>query len=171
MTEIDLESGNLTGQGEAATLQILKYLTGLKLQSRKFFHQKNGIFKQIPVVWILDHEDLIDLSEPHKKGSIDLFIKTKTQKIAIRVQGKGHGQFLKGAGKAQHDKVQANMLKKHCEVVDVKNQECPQIFKEKVNELAIQEIRDAFKTARVLLPEIESHAQILIRKNKRNYHV
>jgi hypothetical protein len=163
MTEIDLESGNFIGQGESATLQILKYLTGLKLQSRKFFHHTNkyGIFKQIPVTWVLDHEDLVDLSESHMRGSIDLFIKTKTQKIAIRVQGKGHGHFLKGIGKAQHDKVQANMLKKHCEVVDVRIQECPQIFKEKVNELAIQEIRDAFKTACVMLP----HAQNLIRKN------
>lgn len=158
---LDYESGNLIGIGEKSTLGIIKRLTGLKEFHRKlFFITDEGIFKQIPITYILGPEDLTDLSEPHKKGSIDIFIRTKKRNIAIRVQGPGHGTgkkihgkfTLKGPGKSKHDDVQYGLLKKYCEVVDVTMTDSPTIFKERDNQTSEQEIRDSFKTSRVELP-------------------
>lgn len=158
---LDTESGNLVGIGEVTTLSILKRLTGLKEIKRKlFFINPEAIFTQIPITYILGPEDLTDLSEPHKKGSLDIFIKTKNGNIAVRVQGPGHGQgtkihgkyTLKGPGKSKHDDVQKDILKKYCQVVDIEMRECPIVFKERDNQTSEQEIRDSFKTARVELP-------------------
>lgn len=159
---VDLESGNFVGIGEASTITILKELTGLPQVYRKlFFITEQGIFTQIPIKWILGSEDLTNLSEAHLKGSIDIFIKTNDSSIAVRVQGKGHGAgqkhhgrySLKGIGKAKHDDVQKRILERYCQVVDVEFQECPNIFKERVNEKSVQEIMDSFKTARVPIPK------------------
>lgn len=149
------------GAGEKSAIEILQQLTGLPvIENRKlFFIEPKGIFPQIPITYILGPDDLTDLSEAHKKGSIDIFIKPNGVRnwIAVRIQGKGHGSgdkhhgkfSLKGPGKAQHDKVQKRILEKYCQVVDVKFEECPVLFKERVNETSIQEIKDSFKTARV----------------------
>lgn len=147
----DPESGNFVGAGESSTYNILKHLTLLKPRSLKEFH-KNGIYKQIPIEWVIHKHDFNLLSEPHQKGSIDLFLVLNQKKIAIRVQGKGHGEFLKGIGKAQYDKVQKAILQKYCSVVDIEFRECPNVFKERVTNNAINEIINSFKTANVMIP-------------------
>lgn len=150
----DPESGNKVGAGEVATYNILKHLTFLRPRSLKEF-PKNGIYKQIPIEWIIHKHDFNLLSEPHQKGSIDIFLVLNQKKIAVRVQGKGHGEFLKGIGKAQHDKVQKSLLEKYCNVVDIELRECPNVFKERVTTLAENEIKNSFKTANVMFPVLE----------------
>lgn len=148
----DFESGNIIGKGEESTFNILKMLTGLSLRSLKHFPFSDGIYRQLPIAWILQPKEFKQLSEAHQKGSIDLYIKVQQINIAIRIQGKGHGTGLKGLGKAQHDKIQKQILQKYCQVVDVNQWECKEIFKEKTNNLAIQEVINAFKTDKVMMP-------------------
>lgn len=147
----DYESGNFQGSGESATYNILKHLTLLKPRSLKEF-PKNGIYKQVPIEWILHKHDFQMLSEPHQKGSVDLFLILDQKRIAVRVQGKGHGSGLKGLGKAKHDKVQFSILKKYCDVVDILIQECPNIFKERITTNAENEVISSFKTSNVMIP-------------------
>lgn len=153
MQRIEFESGNLVGAGEVATFNILKYLTNLKPKSLKQFPE-NGIYKQVPLEWLIHKHDFNILSDPHKKGSIDILLVVNQIKIAVRVQGKGHGQGLKGMGKAKHDLVQEKLLKKYCSLVDVHLRECPNVFKERVTENAINEIKSSFKTANVFIPVV-----------------
>ena len=148
---IDFESNNFVGVGEFATYSILKHLTLLKPRSLKEF-PRNGIYKQVPLQWIIPKNEFARLSQAHQKGSIDLFLIANQRKIAIRVQGKGHGQGLKGLGKAKHDKVQENLIKQKCDLVDILIQECKNVFKERVTNESINEIINSFKTARVMIP-------------------
>lgn len=153
MTTLDYESQNFVGAGESSTYNILKHLTLLKPQSlRDFKSGKNGIYKQVPLEWVIHRHDFKMLSEAHQKGSIDLFLILNQKRIAVRVQGNGHGNFLKGLGKAKHDKVQADLIRKYCNLVDVLIQECPNVFKERVTNNAINEIINSFKTANVMIP-------------------
>lgn len=152
--QVDYESQNFLGKGESATYNILKHLTLLKPRSLKEF-PKNGIYKQVPLEWIISKHDFNILSQAHQKGSIDLFLILNQKYVAVRVQGNGHGNFLKGLGKSKHDKVQADLIKKYCSLVDVLIQECPNVFKERVTNNAVNEIINSFKTANVMIPVSE----------------
>lgn len=149
--QLDYESQNFIGAGEASTYNILKHLTFLKPRSLKEF-PKNGIYKQVPLEWIIHKHDYKMLSEAHQKGSIDLFLILNQTRVAIRVQGKGHGQFLKGIGKAKHDSVQEKLIRKYCSLVDILLRECPNVFKERVTQNAINEVINSFKTYNVMIP-------------------
>lgn len=148
----DYETGNLIGKGEEASFQILRNITHLKYRTLKQFPLYDGIYRQVPIEWIISQEEFDNLSQPHQNGSIDLFIKLGQRKVAVRVQGRNHGEGLKGIGKAQHDKVQKQILSKYCEVVDIHFQECKELFKERVNEIAVKELTDSFATAKVPIP-------------------
>ena len=147
----DYETSNYIGAGEHSAFSILKHLTKLHQRSLKEF-PKSGIYKQVPIDWLIPKKEYDMLSEAHKKGSIDIFILFNQIRIAVRVQGKGHGEGLKGLGKAKHDDVQEQILKQYCEVVNIERRECPNVFKERVNGLAINEIISSFKTAKVMIP-------------------
>lgn len=153
MQRIEYESGNIIGAGEDATFHIIKYLTNLKSKTLKQFPE-NGVYRQVPLEWLIHKNDYNLLSDAHKKGSVDILIVFNQIKIAVRVQGKGHGQFLKGLGKAKHDEVQKKLIKKYCNLVDIHLRECPNVFKERVTEVAINEVRDSFKTENVLIPVV-----------------
>lgn len=156
---IDPESGNYVGLGESSTYIILKRLTGLPARDRREF-PKNGIYKQIPLEKVIHRHDFNLLSKEHKQGSIDIFLVLNQTKIAVRVQGKGHGQgekhhgrfSLKGPGKSKYDQVQANLIKKYNSLVDIIPRECPNIFKERTNEEAKYEVIGSFKTFNVMIP-------------------
>lgn len=160
--EIDYDSKNFIGAGEHATYNILKQLTLLIPRGLKEF-PKNGIYKQIPLEWIIHKQDYAILSQAHKKGSIDLLLVYNQKRIAVRVQGAGHGEgekhhgrySLKGVGKSKHDSVQAGIIKKYCSLVDIIPRECPNIFKERVSENAKTEIIESFKTFDVMIPVAE----------------
>ena len=68
------------------------------------------------------------------------------------MQGRNHGEGLKGLGKAQHDSVQKSILVKYCEVVDIHFQECKELFKDRINEKSQKELVTSFLTARVPIP-------------------
>ena len=150
----DLESGNLMGKGEDASFNILSQLTGLPYQGLKFFSKNyDGIYKQVPISWIVSHQEFKQMSEAHKKGSLDLFIIIKPDiRIAVRIQGSGHGDGLRGIGKAKHDSVQEKILKQFCQVVNVHKRNCPMIFKDKVNGIAIEEMINSFRESKVMIP-------------------
>lgn len=156
MSMIDYNTGNFIGAGEKSAFMIISNLTNLPFveQNKLFFSTRSGIFKQIPIQYLLNSDDLTDLSEAHKKGSIDICMKINDMIIAVRIQGKGHGEGLKGIGKARHDKVQKRIISKYCQVVDILHQECIELFKENVNETSVKEIRDAFITAGVDIEQI-----------------
>ena len=149
--KIDYDSGNFIGVGELTVFHYLKQLTLLEPRSLKEF-PRNGIYRQVPLKWIISRSEYKQLSEAHQKGSIDIFLVLNQTKVAVRVQGKGHGQALKGIGKVQHDKVQKNLIEQYCSLVDIQIRECPNVFKERTNPQARTEIIDSFKTAKVMIP-------------------
>lgn len=149
----DFESNNLIGKGELATFHILKHLTKLQARGLKEY-PKSGLYKQVPLRWLVNSNEFELLSEAHKKGSIDILIVLNQKQIAVRVQGPGHGKGLKGLGKVKHDKVQYDLLKQNCEVVDIHQRECKELFKERINEKSEEEVINSFKTAKVLIPVI-----------------
>ena len=148
---VDPDSGNFVGKGEWATHCILKQLTLLKPRSLEEY-PKNGIYKQLSLKKLISRADFNELSEEHQKGSIDIFIILNQTRVAVRVQGKGHGQGLKGIGKVQHDKVQAELIKKYASLVDIQIRECPNLFKERLGIQSKIELIDSFKTAKVMIP-------------------
>ena len=150
--KLDYETNNFVGKGELASFEILKNITHLKYRTLKQFPLYDGIYKQVPIEWIISQEEYDNLSQPHQNGSMDLFIKLGQRRVAIRVQGKNHGEGLKGLGKAQHDKVQKNILQKYCEVVDIHFQECKELFKDRINEKSTKELVTSFLTAKVSIP-------------------
>lgn len=149
---LDYETNNLVGHGEDAAFEILKNITHLKYRTLKQFSIYDGIYRQVPIQWLLPQSEFDMLSQPHKNGSIDIFIKLNQRKVCVRIQGKGHGSGLKGLGKVQHDKVQKEILKKYCEVVDVNYNECKELFKDRLTEKSAKELVTSFLTARVGIP-------------------
>ena len=115
----DYETNNLVGHGEDVAFEILKNLTHLKYRTLKQFPNYDGIYRQVPIQWLVHQHDYEMLSQAHKNGSIDILINLNQRKVCVRIQGKGHGSGLKGLGKAQHDKLQKELLEKYCQVVDV----------------------------------------------------
>ena len=145
------QDGQMIGSGEASTFHILKQLTLLKPRILQEF-PKNGIYRQVPLKYLISNHDFNILSPAHQKGSVDILLVLNQNRIAVRVQGKGHGSGLKGIGKVKHDTVQALLIKKYCGLVDILLRECPNIFKERTTPPARQEIIDSFKTQNTLIP-------------------
>ena len=151
----DFETDNYIGAGEVATLHILKHLTGLQHVSLKKFGIMNGIFTQVPIEWIMSQRNLELLSKMHRRSSVDLFIQLNQIRIAVRVQGEGHGFGLRGIGKAKMDNIQRLYLQDSgVQVVDIKLIECKEVFKERVTNKAINEVIESFRTDKVLIPEL-----------------
>jgi len=148
---VDPDSQNFIGAGENTVFHYLKQLTLLPARSLKEF-PRNGIYRQLPLKWIISRTEFKQLSDAHQKGSIDIFIILNQTRVAVRVQGKGHGQGLKGIGKVQHDKVQAELIKKYASLVDIQIRECPNLFKERLGIQSKIELIDSFKTAKVMIP-------------------
>ena len=143
---------NLIGDGEDVVFNLLKQCTKLRYKSLKHFSFCNGLYRQVPITFILSYQDMKDLSESHKNSSIDIFIKLNQVRIAVRVQGEGHGSGLKGLGKARFDQAQKNLLRHYCEVVDLSKDECTDIFHNRPSNYAMQELEFAFQTAHVSIP-------------------
>lgn len=149
MTRIDQTYGTIIGNGEDAAFGIIQNKTGLAETPHKFFPEP-GIYRQLPVSFIYDYEQMKYLADFHKKSSIDIFVipfrddyTPHLSRVAIRVEGK------KGDLKMIRQKVQRGLLEKWCKVVDVLYYECPELFKDKINEKSINELDNAFKTAKV----------------------
>ena len=127
-------------------------MTGLAERPHTHF-PKVGIYRQLPVSYVYDNEQMKYLAEFHKKSSVDIFLVTAEDeynprlcKIAVRVEGK------KGDLKMQRQSVQKWLLSKWCQIVDVHVRNSPELFKDRVNEKSRLELINSFKEARVELP-------------------
>lgn len=148
------------GAGEKATFEILKKLTHLQEKENRNFPE-NGIYRQLPLKSVISKEDYDMLSSEHQKGSIDIFLVLNQKRIAVRIQGRGHGQgdkihgryTLKGSGKPKHDSVQASLIRKYNSLVDIDVvNECKILYKDIVNDSSQKELIDSFNTANVGIP-------------------
>lgn len=136
--KIDFESGNFVGKGEVSAFKILKQL----------FPQAE-IEKQIKLTNYLDTDQIKELSKHQLKESIDIGMWVYGHNYAIRVQDKSH----KGRIKARWDRLEKKLLEQNgVTVVDIVWNEAKELFKERVNKKSIQEVIDAFKTAKALIP-------------------
>ena len=148
----DYETGSFIGHGEDVAFEIPKNLTHLKYRTLKQYPNYDGIYRQVPIQWLVHQHDYEMLSQAHKNGSIDILIKLGQRKVCVRVQGKGHGSGLQGLGKALHDKVQKELLEKYCQVVDVNYFNCKELFKDRLTEQSTKELENEFSTAKVEMP-------------------
>ena len=135
--------GNLIGRGENSALQILKqifpggeFYTQVKLQK---------ILKEFKY-------PEVKLSERQQKESIDIFMiltnQKKIRRFAIRVQNginqKGKIRGHAGEGLARADSHQKDLLEEAgIIVVDLKEYECSELFKERVNSKSFWEVCNA----------------------------
>tara|TARA_R110000824_G_scaffold72633_2_gene185294 strand:- start:8258 stop:8548 length:291 start_codon:yes stop_codon:yes gene_type:complete len=88
------------------------------------------------------------LSERQTKETLDIVIfRTTKQPIVIRVQDKHHDSVLK----TSQDIVQKQMLEWNgCIVVDLWYKECPNLWKDVVNEKSIEEVSTYLRKAQLL---------------------
>lgn len=138
----------MIGHGEDIVCELLKKELNLQERSMKYFGY-DGVYRQVPLVDVLHPDYLMDLSEVHQKGSIDLFLIHDGKKYAIRVQNGGTTKNKKGGhygdNKSKHDSVQRIMMEKSgLNVVDVWQHECPNIFKDRDNDASLEELKMSF---------------------------
>lgn len=81
-----------------------------------------------------------DLSDRQQKETVDIVMFCLFNPICVRVQGGDHSGILKSA----RDTVQKQMLEwSNCVVVDLWFHDCPELFKEKLNDESRREVREA----------------------------
>jgi len=143
----DYVTNNFVGIGEDSAHTIIQKLFEAEERHLREFPEI-GIYRQVPLGFLLKWNVFTALREDFQKGSIDVFvIDNEHCGIACRVQGK------KGDLKMQRETLQKTLLEDALiKVVDIDKRECSELFKERVNEKSIQEIRDSFKTAKVEIP-------------------
>ena len=81
-----------------------------------------------------------DLSERQQKETVDIVMFSLFNPVCVRVQGGDHSGILKSA----RDTVQKQMLEwSNCIVVDFWFHDCPELFKEKLNDESRREVCEA----------------------------
>jgi hypothetical protein len=90
------------------------------------------------------------LSERQEKESLDFVVFGETIKtLVVRVQDK-HNASPRASG---HDIVQKKMLEwNDCNVIDIQFYNCPNIFKELLNDESNRELMEAFKHENIPIP-------------------
>jgi len=143
----DFETNNFVGAGEDSAHEIIRTIFNLKERKLGEF-PSIGVYRQVPLDYLLPHDIYIALRSDFQKGSIDILVITKDHRfIACRVQGK------KGDLKMKRESLQSRLLRDGCiNVVDIQKRECIELFKERVNRKSTQEVIDSFKTAGVEFP-------------------
>jgi len=128
----------IIGKGEITTIEIL----------REIFGDSIFIKTQSPLKELLSHEFYSEgLSERQQKETIDITVYNGFQPLCIRVQGKDHTGILK----SQRDSVQKKMLEWSGNIViDLWFHDCPELFKEKLNDSSRKEVIDSLKWANYL---------------------
>ena len=126
-------NGDIIGTGEDTAVEILNEL---------YISNKNvEVIRQKPLLELLTDEFKDSLGEPYLKHKIDIMIIRESGKpIVVRVQGKDHEGILKSA----RDTVQKKILEWHnCIVVDLNWYDCPNLFKEELNDDSREEVKSA----------------------------
>jgi len=125
----------LVGRGEEVAVKILHEI-----------FPKAQIVTQVPLHKLLSHEWRIELSERQLKESIDIVVKRKHRKpLCVRIQDKHHNTLRF----SQIDGAQKFMLEhSRCNVVDIPEVECPQLFKNRYSADSIKELKYYIKSYR-----------------------
>ena len=124
----------IIGKGEKTALEVLKETYGKEVE-----YTTQVLFKDL-----MSYEFRDDLSERQQKESVDIVIFSGFNPICVRVQGGDHTGILKSA----RDTVQKQMLEwSNCTVVDLWFHDCPELFKEKLNDESRREVREALKNS------------------------
>ena len=134
-------NGDIIGTGEDTAVEILNEF---------YISNKNvEVIRQKPLLELLTDEFKDSLGDPYLKHKIDIMIIRESGKpIVVRVQGKDHEGILKSA----RDTVQKKILEWHnCIVVDLNWYDCPNLFKEKLNDGSIQEVKNALSSSDINL--------------------
>ena len=133
-------NGNIIGAGEDTAVAILEELNALNTNVE--------IIRQQPLVGLLKDEFKDSLAESYLKHKIDIMLVGLDKPVVVRVQGKDHEGILKSA----RDTVQKKILEWHnCIVVDLNWYDCPNLFKEKLNDGSIQEVKNALSSSGINL--------------------
>ena len=125
-------NGNIIGAGEDTAVAILEELNALNTNLE--------IIRQQPLVGLLKDEFKDSLAESYLKHKIDIMLVGLDKPVVVRVQGKDHEGILKSA----RDTVQKKILEWHnCIVVDLNWYDCPNLFKEELNDDSREEVKSA----------------------------
>ena len=128
-------NGNIIGAGEDTAVAILEELNALNTNVE--------IIRQQPLVGLLKDEFKDSLADSYLKHKIDIMIIGLDKPVVVRVQGKDHEGVLKSA----RDTVQKKILEWHnCIVVDLNWYDCPNLFKEKLNDGSREEVKNALSS-------------------------
>jgi len=120
----------IIGKGEKTALEILKEIYGRDVEYST----------QIQFKHLMNNEFVDDLSERQQKETVDIVLFSGFNPVCVRVQGGDHTGILKSA----RDTVQKQMLEwSNCVVVDLWFHDCPELFKEKLNDESRREVREA----------------------------
>ena len=129
----------IIGKGEKTALEVLKETYG-----KEVAYTTQVLFKDL-----MSYEFRDDLSERQQKESVDIVIFSGFNPVCVRVQGGDHTGILKSA----RDTVQKQMLEWcNCIVVDLWFHDCPELFKEKLNDKSRREVREALNSEGLSLP-------------------
>ena len=122
----------LVGRGEKVAYN---YLTT--------FFPSAEIKQQVPLHKMLLPQYREGLSERQQKESIDLVVLRKHKKpICVRIQDRHHFSTIF----SRIDKAQRNLLVwSRCEVVDVEEYNCPELFKDNINVNSREELKKYLK--------------------------
>ena len=125
-------NGNIIGAGEDTAVAILEELNALNTNVE--------IIRQQPLVGLLKDEFKDSLAESYLKHKIDIMLVGLDKPVVVRVQGKDHEGILKSA----RDTVLKKKLEWHnCIVVDLNWYDCPNLFKEELNDDSREEVKSA----------------------------
>ena len=120
----------IIGKGEKTALEVLKEKYGKDVEYST----------QIQFKHLMNNEFVDDLSERQQKETVDIVMFCLFNPVCVRVQGGDHTGILKSA----RDTVQKQMLEWcNCIVVDLWFHDCPELFKEKLNDESRREVREA----------------------------
>ena len=120
----------IIGKGEKTALEVLKEIYGKNVEYST----------QIQFKHLMNNEFVDDLSERQQKETVDIVLFSGFNPVCVRVQGGDHTGILKSA----RDTVQKQMLEWcNCVVVDLWFHDCPELFKEKLNDESRREVREA----------------------------
>ena len=124
----------IIGKGEKTALEVLKETYGENVE----------YVTQVPFKDLMSWQFSEDLSERQQKETVDIVIFSGFNPVCVRVQGGDHTGILKSA----RDTVQKQMLEwSNCTVVDIWFHDCPELFKEKLNDISRAEVREALSFA------------------------
>ena len=133
-------NGNIIGAGEDTAVAILEELNALNTNVE--------IIRQQPLVGLLKDEFKDSLADSYLKHKIDIMIIGLDKPVVVRVQGKDHEGVLKSA----RDTVQKKILEWHnCIVVDLNWYDCPNLFKEELNDGSREEVKSALSSSGIHL--------------------